>query len=115
MKVIIAGSRNLNPTHSQILAAFAKTDWSVSEIVSGTARGVDRAGEMFAKSKNIPVKQFPADWKRHGKVAGMIRNAQMADYADALLAFWDGESPGTRAMIAMMKGRKKPVHCETKK
>lgn len=53
---------------------------------------------------------MPADWDRLGKKAGMVRNAQMADYADAAIVFWDGKSNGTANMISNMKMRDKPCH-----
>jgi hypothetical protein len=71
----------------------------IIEVVSGAARGADIAGERWAEERDIPVKQFKADWDKHGKAAGPIRNAQMADYADCLVAVWDGQSKGTRSMI----------------
>jgi len=71
----------------------------IEQVVSGTARGADRVGEQFAERFGIELKRFPADWKRWGKSAGAIRNAEMAEYADALIAFWDGESKGTQHMI----------------
>lgn len=71
------------------------------EIVSGTAKGADQLGERFAKEHNYQIKQFPADWNTYGKKAGYIRNKQMAEYADALVAFWNGESKGTKSMIEL--------------
>lgn len=56
-------------------------------------------GELWAKKHGIPVAPFPADWNKFGKRAGAIRNADMAMYADALVAVWDGKSRGTRDMI----------------
>lgn len=82
---------------------------SISEVVSGAARGADSLGELFAKENNIPVKQFPADWNAHGRAAGPIRNRQMAEYADVLIAFWDGKSPGTKNMIETMLKKGKIV------
>ena len=73
------------------------------EIVSGTANGADKLGEKFAKENGYPIKQFPADWDKNGKGAGYIRNAQMAEYADALIVFWDGKSKGTKHMIDLAK------------
>ena len=54
------------------------------------------------------MRVFPADWDKYGKRAGYLRNVQMAEYADALLAFWDGESRGTKNMIdeALSRGLK---------
>jgi hypothetical protein len=68
-------------------------------IVSGCARGVDQLGERWAELHDIPVAQYPADWRRHGNAAGPRRNAVMAQNADALVALWDGRSAGTGHMI----------------
>ena len=73
-------------------------------------RGVDSMGEEWAKSKSIPVRRFPADWDGLGKAAGFIRNAEMADYADALIAVWDGKSRGTANMIEVAKKKGLKVH-----
>ena len=108
MKIIIAGSRSLTPSKLQIAAALNEPCWFATEIVSGRAQGVDMAGEIFAEANDIPIKPFPADWGKFGKRAGFLRNAEMAKYADALLAFWDGQSPGTKSMIQLMLNIGKP-------
>jgi len=111
MKLIIAGSRNIFPTTIQISEAF--DHYSIpepSEIVSGSAAGVDAFGEQWAMHYGIDLVMFPANWKRHGKAAGPIRNAKMADYADALLLIWNGHSPGSRNMKQQMIDRGKPVY-----
>jgi hypothetical protein len=100
MKVIIAGSRNFN----DLALLTEKCDKILSgqtdiEIVSGTARGADKTGEAYAFSRGYNVRAFPANWDKHGKSAGYIRNKEMAQYADALIAFWDGKSKGTKHMI----------------
>lgn len=69
------------------------------EIVSGKARGADSLGEKYAKEKSYSIKEFPANWDKFGKRAGYIRNEEMANYADACVVFWDGESKGTKHMI----------------
>ena len=61
--------------------------------------GADGLGERWAKEKGITVHAFPADWNTHGKYAGPIRNKVMAMEAEALIAFWDGKSKGTKNMI----------------
>ena len=100
MKLIIAGSRTfgnykLLSTHlDDICARF-----DITEIVSGTAAGADSLGELYAKEHNIPVKRFPADWKKYGKSAGYRRNALMAQYADACICFSVDDSRGTQHMI----------------
>lgn len=68
-------------------------------IVSGHARGADSLGERYAKERGYELKLFPADWNKYGKSAGYIRNKEMADYANCLVAFWNGESKGTENMI----------------
>lgn len=102
MKVIIAGSREFTD-YGQVNTLIGNTLWDAdfypTEVVSGTANGIDKFGEIWAESQRLPVKRFPADWKTHGKRAGYLRNAEMADYADALVAIWDGESRGTKHMI----------------
>lgn len=102
MKVIVAGSRNFNNYSllEKTLNSFSETHGSI-EIVSGGARGADTLGERYAKEHNCPLKVFPAEWDKFGKGAGYIRNAEMAAYADALVAFWDGQSKGTKHMIEL--------------
>lgn len=98
MKVIIAGTRTI--TNANLIEkAISESGFVITEIVSGGAAGVDRLGEMYADYHNIPIKAFRADWKKFGRTAEPRRNKQMAEYADALIAIWDGESRGTRNMI----------------
>ena len=68
-------------------------------IVSGHASGADTLGERYAQERGYETEVYPADWKTNGRAAGPIRNAQMAAVADALIAFWDGKSRGTKNMI----------------
>jgi hypothetical protein len=109
MKVIIAGSRSILDKWT-IVEAVGATDWIIDEVVSGGAVGVDRLGEEWAATHNIPVRQFIAEWDRYGKAAGIYRNNDMAQYADALIAVWDGKSRGTLHMINSMVTLKKPVY-----
>lgn len=100
-RVIIAGGRNfddyviLKRTMDKILANI--TEGVV--VVCGMARGADTLGEQYAREKGYEVNYFPADWNKYGKSAGYRRNEQMAQNADALVAFWDGQSRGTKHMI----------------
>ncbi len=125
MKVIIAGSRTLNhqPTIDGVISrafngwlAADPSHWTKyyrPEIVSGGAHGVDFCGEQFAKKADFVLTVFPADWEKHGKAAGFIRNQQMAEYADALIAVWNGRSKGTFDMITRMFKLNKLIHVET--
>jgi len=98
MKTIIAGSRTINDIR-EVEKAIKDSGFIITEIVSGTAYGVDKLGERYANVHNIPVKRFPADWEKYGKCAGILRNIQMVEYADALIAVWNGKSKGTRNII----------------
>ena len=79
------------------------------EIVCGEALGADSLGKFYAQRKGYNVRSYPADWNKYGKSAGIRRNKQMAEVADALVAFWDGKSRGTKNMIEQMRRLKKPV------
>ena len=102
-KVIIAGSRGfsnyklLKDTCNSVLKDKKKSYNII--IVSGGAKGADKAGEQYAKDCDFDLEIYPADWKKHGKSAGFRRNEQMAEVADGLIAFWDGKSHGTEHMI----------------
>lgn len=98
MKTIIAGSRAIRD-YGVVARAIQESGFEITEVVSGGAQGVDSLGEVWANGNHVPVKRFPAKWKRYGSKAGPIRNQQMADYADALVAVWNGKSSGTRDMI----------------
>lgn len=105
MKTIIAGSRHITKP-KYILEAInlaGENGIYVDEIVSGMANGPDYMGYQYALANHIPVKCFPAEWLKYGKAAGPIRNQKMAEYADALIAIWDGVSKGTRDMINRAK------------
>ena len=111
-RVIIAGSRSFNDYELlreqclSILQEKMRTHRVV--IVSGHARGADSLGERFAKEFSLPFELHPAKWRLLGKAAGMVRNAEMAKCSDALIAFWDGESRGTRHMINFARKRGLP-------
>lgn len=105
MKVIIAGSRGLD-VPEPIMHELPNYD--ITEVVSGHAMGPDRIGEMYARIHDIPVKKFLPNWAL-GKGAALMRNTDMADYADEALVFWDGFSNGAQDMIIKMRTRGKPV------
>ena len=114
IRIIVAGTR----TFSDYELLRNKLDNFISElnqkypgkqvaIITGAAKGADQLGSLYARSHNIPLKEFPADWNTYGRAAGPIRNQQMLDFAlhgiPALIAFWDGESRGTKNMINIAK------------
>ena len=95
MKIIIAGSRDYTD-YDVLCNEIQNSGFIIDEIVSGCAKGVDRMGERYSFHNNIKLKQFPAEWDRYGRAAGPIRNKQMAEYADALIAIMRSKSKGTR-------------------
>lgn len=102
MKVIIAGTRTFEDYQKlRKECDEALINKKAIEIVSGRAPGADQLGERYAKERGYPVKPFPADWSKYGKRAGFLRNKQMAEYAEMLLAFWDSKSHGTQNMIEL--------------
>ena len=114
VRVIIAGGRDFNNLELMIekcdyyLSDAVKKGYTI-EIVSGTANGADKLGEEYAKLRGYRIAYFPADWASFGKRAGYLRNQQMANFADALIAFWDEKSKGTKHMIDIAKRKQMPI------
>lgn len=102
MRVIVAGGRNFR--NWELLCEILNEQKDIiDEVVCGEAQGADIDGKNWAEKNGIPVKSFFAQWDKYGKAAGPIRNKEMAEYADYLIAFWDGKSRGTKNMIEEMK------------
>lgn len=103
MKVAIIGSRGLELSDfSPYLPA--ETD----EIVSGGAYGIDRCARRYANSHGIKLTEFLPDYDSYGRRAPLLRNLTIIDYADLVLAFWDGSSRGTYFVIENCKKKGKP-------
>lgn len=104
VRCIIAGGREIVDfwivEHAVEKSGFGS---EITEVVSGAARGVDRLGARWAKQRGIPVKLFPAKWQ-YGRGAGLMRNVEMAGYADALIAI-PGQGNGTWHMVGEAKKR----------
>jgi hypothetical protein len=101
-RLIVAGSRGVNDygkLRNWLDTLLAHRDPEKVFIISGTASGVDQLGEQYAHDRGLALWRMPALWKTQGKAAGYLRNQQMAWFGTHLAALWDGESPGTRAMI----------------
>lgn len=115
-KLIVAGGRDFNDEDAVVSAiniyieAGVIADEPDLEIVSGMAKGADTIAYEIAKENGLTCHEFPADWKANGKRAGFMRNVDMSNFADGLLAFWDGESKGTKHMIDVMRSQGKPVY-----
>lgn len=104
-RVIIAGGRDFND-YQLLSATMDNLLRNIAEeivVVCGQARGADTLGERYARERGYKVDYYPAQWERYGRSAGYLRNEQMAQNADALAAFWDGRSRGTKHMIELAK------------
>ena len=104
MKVAIVGSRNLT---AENLGQYLPEE--TTEIVSGGAKGIDTCAREYALANELKLTEFLPEYQRYGKGAPLKRNLQIIDYADLVLAFWDGKSRGTNYVIAACKKRNKQV------
>lgn len=114
MKLIIAGSRHIRPSMGMINDGIRQVltlmKGPIKEIVSGCAEGVDIEGEHWASHYQVPVTRFRAHWELFGRRAGPMRNRKMAEYGDALLLIWDGESRGSSNMRKEALNQGLPVY-----
>lgn len=94
MKLAVIGSRNL--THIP-LEQYIPHD--VREIVSGGAVGVDSCAAQYAKKNGLKLTEFLPQYDRYGRAAPIVRNKEIVDYADKILAFWNGTSKGSLSVI----------------
>lgn len=108
MKVAIIGSRTFN-NYNKINTILSRihSQRKITLIVSGGAKGADSLGEKWANENNIDTLVFLPDWKKHGKKAGFIRNVDIVENADFVIAFWDGASKGTQHSINLCMKFKK--------
>ena len=104
MKIAVVGSRSITDVD---LAPYLS---DCDEIVSGGARGVDACAAEYARKHDIKLTEFLPEYDRYGRAAPIVRNRQIVDYADEVLAFWDGSSKGTLSVIKYAEKTGKP--CE---
>lgn len=107
MKVAIIGSRRYHSLQlvRAYVASLNEDDW----VVTGGAMGVDLEAEGAARERKLPFLVFPAQWERYGRSAGYKRNILIVQYADRVVAFWDGKSKGTQNTIELAERMDKPV------
>jgi hypothetical protein len=100
-RIIIAGGRDFFDYDMVKLACdkYTKDRYNSIEVVCGMAKGADASGKKWGEENGYPIKKFPADWNKYKYAAGPIRNKQMAEYGNVLIAFWDLKSKGTKNMI----------------
>ena len=115
MKIAIIGSRSFSDYQElenkvqKFLAEWNCELNSSVEIVSGGAVGADSLGEVFAQNHHLEMISILPDWKKFGRGAGIVRNREIAETADAVIAFWDGASKGTKSTIDFFRDQKKKI------
>ena len=113
MKIVVGGSRDFSD-HT-LLCEFLDsvldgTDASDVTLLSGGCRGADTLAEKYASERGITIERHLPEWDKYGRAAGVHRNCEMVDEADAVVAFWDGTSRGTKSLIEYAKKKGKPLH-----
>ena len=104
MKIAIIGSRNI------IVSDIGRYISNADEIISGGAAGVDSCVAEYARANGIKLKEFLPQYQRYGRAAPIVRNKEIVDYSDKIIALWDGSSKGTLSVIKYAKKTGKP--CE---
>ncbi len=108
-RVLVTGSRSWRRKYP-ILREIDRLNRDETLIVHGACRtGADAIADFYARALRFKIERYPADWKKHGRAAGPIRNREMVNSLrpgrDIVLAFWDGESPGTLGTIELARDR----------
>ncbi len=111
MKIAIIGSRGLLPSEEELQAVLGEA----TEIVSGGAKGVDACGAAYARRHGLRLTEFLPDYARYRRGAPLVRNQAIVDYADCVVAFWDGHSKGTKFVIDYAQKVGKPCRVVLKK
>lgn len=104
MIVAVVGSRGL-----EVKDLWKYLPEGVTEIVSGGASGIDACAKEYARRHNIPLTEFLPEYARYGKAAPLKRNEKIVDYADTVVALWDGRSKGTKFVIKYCRKVGKPM------
>lgn len=104
MRLAIIGSRNCPPVDIASYLPFVP-----DTIVSGGAKGADTYAKEYALKNDIPISEFLPDYRKYGRKAPLLRNLQIVDNCDFLLAFWDGTSRGTKFTIDYAEKRGVPL------
>lgn len=100
MKVAVVGSRSFTD-YELLKKTLDELYPNITRIVSGGAKGADSLSEQYAKEEGIPTQIFKPDWEKHGKAAGFIRNRDIVENSDMVIAFHDGQSKGTANSIEL--------------
>jgi hypothetical protein len=106
MKVAVIGSRNFNDYEKVKQVLSTK---NITLLVSGGAKGADTLGQKYAEEHDIETKIFLPDWEKYGKKAGFLRNSDIINESELVIAFWDGFSKGTLDSLKKAKKENKNI------
>ena len=110
MRIAIIGSRDICGNEERCYEKICESvPRNCTEIVSGGAGGIDALAEKYARENALLFKRFEPEYYKYGKSAPLMRNAQIIEYANFVLAFWDGKSRGTAQAIKICCETDKPV------
>lgn len=104
MKLAVIGSRDLIIDNLEFYLPE-----EVTEIVSGGAKGIDTCAKNYARANGLKLTEFLPEYKKYGRGAPLLRNLEIIDYADEVIAFWNGTSRGTKYVIDQCKKKNKKV------
>ena len=111
MNLAIIGSRDFDNYYLlETRINFIINQYDIDCIISGGARGADLLGKRYAKENNINYIEYKPDWDKFGKAAGVIRNKDIINTSDIVIAFWDGKSKGTKNSIDIAKKQNKKIY-----
>ena len=100
--VAVVGGRDFTD-YNRLKKILDSVKGKISSLISGGAKGADQLVEKYAEDNQFNIKVFKADWDSLGKKAGPVRNQQIVDKADVVIAFWNGNSRGTKSTIEITK------------
>ena len=106
MKITIGGCRDFEDYElfkEFVAECIKKMGHEKITILSGHCSGADIMGEKYADEHGYEIEIHLAEWKKYGRAAGPLRNAEMVKESDVVIAFWDGKSKGTKSLVDCAK------------
>ena len=106
INIAIGGSRRFTDYDffkEELNKILAELEYDKIKLISGGAIGTDKLAERFAEESSIAIEIIVPQWRNYGKASAVIRNKQIVELADVVIAFWDGKSKGTISLIRYAK------------
>lgn len=110
-RIALIGSRELeNKIQLRRAAKTFLLQYPNIELVSGGAKGADQIAEELAEEMGLKITIFFPNYHEHGKIAPLLRNCQIVNEADIILAIWDGKSKGTAHTLGLARQKGIPIY-----